>query len=64
VPHTSTYALTNATLLYAMEIADHGVLEAGNRNRAIRNGLNTYDGRVAHRAVAEALRTKAHSPWE
>ncbi len=29
VPHTSTYALTNATLIYALEIADHGVLEAG-----------------------------------
>ena len=64
VPHTSTYALTNATLLYAMEIADHGVLEAGNRNKAIRNGLNTCDGHVAHPAVAEALRMKHHSPWE
>jgi alanine dehydrogenase len=63
VPHTSTYALTNATLLYAMEIADHGVLEAGKRNAAIRKGLNTYDGRVAHPAVAEALRMKPQSPW-
>lgn len=63
VPHTSTYALTNATLLFAMEIADHGVLEAGNRNKAIRNGLNTYDGQIAHPAVAEALRMKHHSPW-
>ena len=33
VPHTSTYALTNATLIYALEIADHGVLEAGQRNK-------------------------------
>jgi alanine dehydrogenase len=63
VPHTSTYALTNATLLFAMEVADHGVLEAGNRNKAIRNGLNTYDGQIAHPAVAEALRMKHHSPW-
>src|SRR5579872_6987215 len=63
VPHTSTYALTNATLLYALELADYGVLEAGRRNRAIRNGLNTYDGHVAHPAVAEALGVKAQSPW-
>ena len=34
VPHTSTYALTNATLIYALEIADHGVIEAGQRNKA------------------------------
>ncbi len=64
VPHTSTYALTNATLHYALEVADRGVLEAGARNKAIRWGLNTYDGRVAHPAVAEALRVKPHSPWE
>ena len=35
VPHTSTYALTNATLTYALELADRGVLEAGARNAAI-----------------------------
>ncbi len=64
VPHTSTYALTNATLIYALEIADHGVLEAGQRNKAIRHGLNTYDGQITHPAVAEALRMKYHSPWE
>jgi alanine dehydrogenase len=64
VPHTSTYALTNATLIYALEIADRGILEAGLRNKAIRHGLNTYDGYIAHPAVAEALRMKGHSPWE
>ncbi len=64
VPHTSTYALTNATLLYALELADHGVVEAGQRNRAVRHGLNTYDGRVAHPAVAEVLRTHPSSPWD
>src|SRR6266481_10216164 len=46
VPHTSTYALTNATLSYALEIADHGLLEACARNRALRSGLNTYGGKV------------------
>jgi alanine dehydrogenase len=64
VPHTSTYALTNATLTYALEIADHGVLDAGARNPAIRHGLNVFDGRIAHPAVALTMRAKAHSPWE
>jgi len=64
VPRTSTYALTNATLIYALEIADHGVLEAGQRNPAIRHGLNTYEGSIAHPAVAEALKQKYRSPWE
>ena len=54
VPHTSTYALTNATLTYALEIADHGILEAGLQNAAIRHGLNTYDGHVTSAPVAEA----------
>ena len=64
VPHTSTYALTNATLSYALAIADHGLLEAGARNRAIRQGLNTHAGAIAHPAVAEALHSVAHSPWD
>jgi alanine dehydrogenase len=64
VPHTSTYALTNATLSYALEIADHGLLEACTRNRALRFGLNTYAGKVVHPAVAEALRMKPHAPWD
>ena len=64
VPHTSTYALTNATLVYALEVADRGVLQAGQINPAIRHGLNTYDGHIAHPAVAEALRMKHRSPWE
>ncbi len=63
VPHTSTYALTNATLTYALEIADRGLLEAGRVNRAIELGLNTYDGHVVHPAVADAMHVKAHSPW-
>jgi len=64
VPHTSTYALTNATLFYALEIADHGLLEACARNPALRLGLNTYCGKVVHPAVAESLRMKPHAPWE
>ncbi len=64
VPHTSTYALTNATLTYALELADHGVLEAGARNAALRAGVNIYDGHVVHPAVAAALRVKPRSPWD
>ena len=64
VPHTSTYALTNATLTYALELADRGVIEAGTRNAALRNGLNTYAGHVVHPAVAAALRMKPRSPWD
>jgi alanine dehydrogenase len=62
VPHTSTYALTNVTLSYAIEIADHGLLEACRRHGALRYGLNTFDGHVTHPAVARALRVKPHSP--
>ncbi|MGO9451390.1 MAG: alanine dehydrogenase [Candidatus Binataceae bacterium] len=64
VPHTSTYALTNATVSYALEIADRGLLEAGHRNRAIGLGLNTYDGHLVHPTVAAALGMKAISPWK
>jgi alanine dehydrogenase len=64
VPHTSTYALTNATLTYALELADLGVLEAGARNAALRNGVNTFGGHVVHPAVAAALRIKPRSPWD
>jgi len=63
VPHTSTSALTNATLSYALEVADRGLLEACRANPAIGWGLNTYDGHVVHPAVAQALRMKVHSPW-
>ena len=64
VPHTSTYALTNATISYALAIADHGLLEAGARDPALRLGLNTHDGAVVHPAVAESLRMKPRSPWQ
>ena len=64
VPQTSTYALTNATLTYALEVADQGVIEAGARNAALRAGVNTHAGHVVHPAVAAALRLKPRSPWD
>jgi len=55
VPRTSTYALTNATLGYGLEIADKGVAQAIEANPALRKGLNTHLGKLTHRAVADAL---------
>lgn len=54
VPHTSTYALTNVTLSYALELADKGV-SALQPNAALRRGLNTIQGQVAHPGVATAF---------
>jgi alanine dehydrogenase len=55
VPITSTYALTNATLPYVIELAEHGIEEALERNAGLRMGLNVQDGQIMHPAVAEAL---------
>jgi alanine dehydrogenase len=54
VPHTSTHALTNATLPYVVELADRGWVEALRRDPALAKGLNTHDGKVVYREVAEA----------
>jgi alanine dehydrogenase len=54
VPHTSTYALTNVTLPYALELANHGWREALRRDPALALGLNTHDGQVTFGPVAEA----------
>jgi alanine dehydrogenase len=55
VPITSTYALTNATLPYLIDLAELGVTEALESNPGLGMGLNVHDGRIAHAAVAEAL---------
>lgn len=55
VPKTSTYALTNVTMKYALEIAQKGFSTALKDSEALRKGLNTFQGHVTHRAVAEAL---------
>ncbi|WBB89832.1 alanine dehydrogenase [Verrucosispora sp. WMMC514] len=54
VPNTSTYALTNVTLPYALELANHGWREAARRDPALALGLNTHDGQVVYGPVAEA----------
>ncbi len=55
VPHTSTYALTNATLPYVLAVAEWGPLVAATRDPALRAGVNTVAGQVTNPAVAEAL---------
>jgi alanine dehydrogenase len=54
VPHTSTYALTNVTLSYALELADKG-LHALHDNPSLQRGLNTMNGQVVHPGVAGAF---------
>ncbi|GHJ08821.1 alanine dehydrogenase [Micromonospora humidisoli] len=54
VPHTSTYALTNVTLPYALELANQGWRDALRHDPALALGLNTHDGRVVYGPVAEA----------
>jgi alanine dehydrogenase len=55
VPRTSTYALTNSTLQYVLEIADKGFKGAMKENRALRKGLNVIDAKIVHEGVAEAF---------
>ncbi|MER5775303.1 alanine dehydrogenase [Streptomyces sp. NPDC002039] len=54
VPNTSTYALTNATLPYIVQLANLGWVEALRRDAALGLGLNTHDGQVVYGPVAEA----------
>ncbi|HEX3511730.1 MAG TPA: alanine dehydrogenase [Solirubrobacteraceae bacterium] len=55
VPITSTYALTNATLPYVLDLAERGVEEALAASDGLRAGLNVRAGEITHPAVAEAL---------
>ncbi|ONI72239.1 alanine dehydrogenase [Kribbella sp. ALI-6-A] len=54
VPNTSTYALTNVTLPYAVELANLGWREAMKSDHSLALGLNTHDGHVTYGPVAEA----------
>ncbi len=54
VPITSTRALTNVTLPYAEELADHGVLRAIQLDPELARGVNVLGGRITYEAVAEA----------
>ncbi|HEV7746959.1 MAG TPA: alanine dehydrogenase [Pyrinomonadaceae bacterium] len=54
VPRTSTFALTNATLPYALKLANRGFLEAIRNDVGLKAGVNTFAGHCTYQAVAEA----------
>ncbi len=61
VPHTSTLALTNATLPYAVEIANKGYEAAIKTNPEVKLGLNMIDGKITYKGVAEAFNLESHA---
>jgi alanine dehydrogenase len=54
VPRTSTFALTNATLPYALKLANRGFMDAINSDKGLKEGVNTYAGKLTYEAVAQA----------
>ena len=64
VPNTSTYALTNATLSYALRLANMGWREALRADHALALGLNTFGGYVTYKAVADDLKLPYRPPAE
>ncbi|TMD69267.1 MAG: alanine dehydrogenase [Chloroflexi bacterium] len=54
VPRTSTFALTNATLPYALKLANKGFIDAISRDPGLKAGVNTYAGKLTYEAVAIA----------
>ena len=64
VPNTSTYALTNATLPYQIQIATLGARNAAQQSQAIRLGVNTANGHVTSEPVARELSTDFVSPLD
>ena len=53
VPNTSTAALTNATMRYALALADKGWKKACADDKALKKGLNVVDGKVVFKPVAD-----------
>jgi alanine dehydrogenase len=62
VPITSTYALTNATLPYVLELADHGAARASATDPGLAAGVNIARGEITHPAVAEAVGAQYADP--
>lgn len=58
VPYTSTLALTNATLPYAIQLADKGWKKACSEDQALAKGLNVVNGKIVYKAVADAFDLK------
>lgn len=61
VPKTATYALTNATLNYGLMLADDGLEAAVEKDEALALGLNTWNGKVTHPAVASTFGMECHA---
>ena len=55
VPYTSTVALTNATLPYAIDLANNGWKKACKKSAELRKGLNIVEGKIVYEAVAQAF---------
>jgi alanine dehydrogenase len=64
VPHTSTYALTNVTLPYALEIANRGIKDAVAADAALGLGVNVVAGQLTSGPVAQAHGTHASSLFD
>lgn len=64
VPYTSTIALTNATLPYAIQLADKGWKKACAENHALQLGLNVVNGKVVYKGVADAFGLPYHEVSE
>jgi len=63
VPNTSTAALTNATMRYALALADKGWKKACADDKALKKGLNVVDGKVVFKPVAD-LYSLPYTPVE
>ncbi|MEX0620177.1 MAG: alanine dehydrogenase [Solirubrobacterales bacterium] len=64
VPITATHSLTNATLPYALSLADHGLGGAVHRDAGLRPGINVASGKVTHQGVAEGVGAEYVPPEE
>lgn len=63
VPRTSTLALSNVTLPYALELAEHGLAAAARKDASLAKGINVLNGQITYLAVAEAFGLP-YTPWE
>ncbi len=61
VAQTSTVALNNATLAFGVKIADLGIHKAAAESKPIARGINTWQGKVTHKAVAHAVNLDFHA---
>ncbi|WP_158738426.1 alanine dehydrogenase [Alteribacillus sp. YIM 98480] len=62
VPRTSTIALTNVTVPYALEIANKGIVQSAKENEALRKGINVANGNITYEAIAKDLGYTSQTP--